>query len=128
MGVMGAPVVYGYFVFVWTIVSIVLALGAGITFYIIFLRNKKQFKGFLKVMHDFFTFKTLLLEEILKITYMILAFYITLVSIAYIYPNPLVFLAVLIGGNALLRISYELSILLIKICKNTTEINEKMKK
>ena len=119
---------YGYFVFIWTIVSIILALGAGITFYIIFLRSKKTFKGFLKVMHDFFTFKTLLLEEILKISYMVLAFFITLVSIAYIYPNPLIFLITLIGGNAVLRISYELSILLIKICRNTTEINEKLKK
>ena len=119
---------YGYFVFIWSIVSIVLALGAGITFYIIFLRNKKSFKGFLKVMHDFFTFKTLLLEEILKISYMVLAFFLTLVSIAYIYPNPLQFIYILVGGNVSLRICYELAILLIKICKNTTEINEKLKK
>lgn len=119
---------YGYFVFIWTIISVVVALGGGITLYIIFLRNKKQFKGFLKVMHDFFTFKTLLLEEILKVTYIILAIFITVVSIAYIYPNPLSFLLTLIGGNAVLRIVYELSILLIKICRNTTEINEKIKK
>ena len=125
---MATTLAYGYFVFVWTIVSVVLALGAGITFYIIFLRSKKPFKGFLKVMHDFFTFKTLLIDEILKITYMVLAFFITLVSIAYIYPNPLMFLIILVGGNASLRIVYELSILLIKICRNTTEINEKLKK
>ena len=125
---MATTLAYGYFVFVWTIVSVVLALGAGITFYIIFLRSKKSFKVFLKVMHDFFTFKTLLIDEILKITYMVLAFFITLVSIAYIYPNPLMFLIILVGGNASLRIVYELSILLIKICRNTTEINEKLKK
>ena len=119
---------YLYFAQIWTIISIILSLGAGITFYIIFLRSNKKFKGFLKVMHDFFTFKTLLLEEILKISYMILAFFLTIVSIAFIYPNPLIFFGILIFGNATLRIVYELSILMIKICKNTTEINEKLKK
>ena len=119
---------YGMFVFVWTIVSIVLALGAGITFYFIFIKSKKTFKGFLKIMHDYFNFKTLLLEDILKVTYMVLAFFTTLVSIAYIFPNPLNFLLILVGGNAALRIVYELAILLIKICKNTTEINDKLKK
>ena len=125
---MDGLVAYGYFAFVWTIVSIVLALGAGITFYFIFIRSKKSFKGFLKVMHDFFTFKTLFLEEIIKVTYMVLAFFTTLVSIVYIWPNPLNFLIVLVGGNVALRILYELFTLLIKICKNTTEINEKLKK
>ena len=125
---MAVEFAYGYFAFIWTIVSIVLALGGGITLYFVFLRNKKSFKGFLKVMHDFFTFKSLLLEEILKATYIVLAIFTTLVSIAYIYPNPLMFLVVLVGGNASLRIVYELSILLIKICRNTTEINDKLKK
>ena len=59
---------------------------------------------------------------------MVLAFFTTLVSIAYIYPNPLNFLIVLVGGNVALRIVYELFILLIKICRNTTEINEKLKR
>ena len=125
---MEAMVAYGYFVLVWTIISVIAALGGGITFYIIFLRSKKTFKGFLKVMHDYFTFKSLLLEEILKITYMILAIFTTLISITYIFPNPLMFLLVLVGGNAALRIVYELAILLIKICRNTTEINDKLKK
>ena len=119
---------YYYFVLVWTIISVLVALGGGITLYIIYIRSNKKFTGFLKVAHDFLTFKTLLLEEILKISYLVLAIFITLYSITAIYPNPLIFLVILIGGNCLLRIIYELSILLIKICKNTTEINSKLKK
>ena len=113
---------------VWTIISAVLAIGGGIALYFIFLRSNKKFNNFLDKLRDFLNFKSLLLEEILKVTYLILAIFITLSSFGLIAVSFVSFLLTLILGNLILRITYELSILLIKICKNTSEINSKLKK
>ena len=113
---------------VWTIISAVLAIGGGITLYFIFLRSNKKFNNFLDTVRNFFNFKSLLLEEILKVTYLILTIFITLSSFSLIAVSFVSFLVSLIFGNLVLRITYELSILLIKICKNTSDINDKLKK
>ena len=113
---------------IWTIISIVVAIAGGIAIYFAFLKNTKKLDGFLEKLRDFLNFKTLLLEEILKISYLVLAIFITLYSFGFIGTNVGLFLWMLIGGNIIIRISYELSILIIKICKNTTEINNKLKK
>ena len=113
---------------IWTIISIVVAIAGGIAIYFAFLKNTKKLDGFLGKLRDFLNFKTLLLEEILKISYLVLAIFITLYSFGFIGTNVGLFLWMLIGGNIIIRISYELSILIIKICKNTTEINNKLKK
>lgn len=116
-------------VLIWTIISIIVAIGGGIALYIIFLKNdKKKYTGFLEKLKDFLNFKVLLLEDILKISYLIIAIFITLYSFGLIGTSVILFLTTLIGGNLVLRISYELSILLIKICQNTSEINSKLKK
>lgn len=113
---------------IWTIISVVVAIAGGIAIYFTFLKNNKKLDGFLSKLRDFLNFKTLLLEEILKVSYLILAIFITLYSFGFIGTNVGTFFGMLIGGNIILRISYELSILIIKICKNTTEINNKLKK
>ena len=110
-------------VFIWTIISIVVAIGGGIALYFIFLKGDKKYSGFLKKLRDFLNFKILMLEDILKVSYLIIAIFITLFSFGLIGTSVVSFLATLIGGNLILRISYELSILLIKICQNTSEIN-----
>ncbi len=113
---------------VWTIISIVVAIAGGITVYFVFLKNNNKLSGFLAKLHDFLNFKMLVIEDILKISYLILAIFITLYSFGFIGSNIGVFFSTLIAGNLILRITYELSILIIKICKNTTEINSKLKK
>jgi len=116
-------------VLVWTIISIVVAVVGGITLYFTFLKNNKnKYEGTLKKLHQYLNFSVLLIEDILKISYLILAIFITLYSFGLIGTSIVAFLLTLIIGNLILRISYELSILLIKICKNTTEINSKLKK
>lgn len=113
---------------IWTIISVVVAIAGGIALYFTFLRSNKKLDGFLSKLRDFLNFKTLLLEEILKVSYLILAIFITLYSFGFIGTSVGAFFGMLIGGNIILRISYELSILIIKICRNTTEINSKLKK
>lgn len=115
-------------ILIWNIIALVIAVIGGFVVYFLFLKNKGKFTGFVNWLHNFLNFKTLLLEDILKISYVIVAVFITLSSFGYIAVNPAIFFGMLIGGNIGLRIVYEMSILLIKICQNTSEINNKLKK
>lgn len=114
---------------IWIIVAAVLSLVGGITLYFTFLSksNEGKFKGFLGWLQDFLSFKKMFLEHLLRITYVILALYVTLGSFAVI-SNFLLFLCYLIVGNIAVRLIYEFSLILLVVCRNTTEINEKLSK
>ena len=115
---------------VWIIVSIILAVIGGILIYFLFLskKNEGKFKGFVGWLYDFLSFKKMFMEALLKITYLIVALYITLSSFALIGVNFWAFLGTLIIGNVVARLIYEFSLLLLVICRNTTEINKKLSK
>ena len=70
----------------------------------------------------------MLIETILKITYIFVALLITLGSFALIGTSFLSFLLVLIFGNIGARVIYEASLIVIMIWKNTTEIKKNTKK
>ena len=113
---------------VWTIVSVILAIIGGILAYVLFVnKNTKLENKFLIWLRDFLSFKNLLLETILKVTYVILAIFVTLTSFNIIGVNFFGFLLYLVIGNVVLRIIYESSLMLLMIWKNTSEINKKMK-
>ena len=113
---------------IWVIVSLILAIVGGILIYFLFLskKNEGKFKGFLGWVYDFLSFKKFFLEAVLKITYLVVAIYITLSSFAMIASNFLGFILTLVFGNVLARIIYEFSLLVLVICRNTTEINAKL--
>ena len=115
---------------VWIIVSIILAVIGGILIYFLFLskKNEGKFKGFVGWLYDFLSFKKMFMEALLKITYLIVALYITLSSFALIGVNFWAFLGTLIIGNVVARLIYEFSLLLLVICRNTTEISKKLSK
>lgn len=115
---------------VWIIVSLVLAIVGGILVYFLFLnrKNEGKFTGFLGWLYDFLSFKRMFLEALLKITYLILAIYITLSSFALIGSSFLGFLSTLVVGNLVVRIIYEFSLLLLVICRNTTTIAKNISK
>ena len=114
---------------VWLIVSFVLAIVGGICFYFLYLKNDtKTDNKFLNWLKDFFNFKKMLIEDLLKVVYVISTIFITLFSFALIGSNFLGFLVMLILGNVVLRLSFEGILLAIMIWKNTTEINKKIKK
>ena len=114
---------------VWSIISLVLAIICGIVIYLVFQSKKVKITNkFLIWLKDFCNFKHLFLETILKVSYIILAIFITLSSFNYIGTSFVLFLGQLILGNLLLRAVYEGSLLIIMICKNTTEINKQLKK
>lgn len=116
-------------VIVWIIIAAISLIG-GIVLYFTFLskRNEGKFKGFLGWAYEFFNFKKFTIEAILKITYLILAIFITLFSFTIIPQTPVGFLLMLIPGNLVLRIIYEFSLVMLVICRNTIEINNKLTK
>ena len=115
---------------VWIIISAVLAIVGGLVLYFTFLskKNEGKFTGFLGWAYDFLNFKNFTIEIILKITYLMLALFITLSSLATISSSFVGFLLTLLLGNLLLRIGYEFSLILLVICRNTTEISKKLNK
>ncbi len=113
---------------VWMVISVVLAIIGGIALYFtIFSKaNENKFTGFMKWLYDFVTFKKMMLETLLRVLYIIVAIYITLSSFALISSSFVGFLSMLVLGNIGARIAFEFSLVLLTICKNTTEINSKM--
>lgn len=111
---------------IWTIISAVLALVGGLVLYFTFLgkRNDGKFKGFLGWLYDFLTFKKMFIENLLKVTYLILAIFVTLSSFGT--GSFLGFIGTLVLGNLAVRIIYEFSLVLLVMCRNTTEINRKL--
>ncbi len=114
---------------IWGIIALVIAIAATVCIFVIFLNKKNagKYKGFLGWLYDFLDFKKMLIEKILKMTYVCLTIYLTLYSFALIGTSFLAFLGVLLLGNLILRVTYELTMLLINICVNVSEINKKMK-
>lgn len=115
---------------IWTIVSVILAIIGGIVLYFKFLskKNEGKFTGFLGWLYDFLTFKKMMIENVLKILYIIVALFVTLSSFGLISISFLAFLLTLVIGNVLTRVIYELLLVKLVICKNTTEINKKLNK
>lgn len=114
---------------VWGIISAVAAIIGGILIYFLFINTKtKASNKYLAWFKDFANFKKMLIEPILKVTYLILAIYITLSSFGLIGTSFTAFLLTLILGNVVLRIVYEFWLLILMIWKNTSEINKSLKK
>lgn len=113
----------------WMIVAFILAVVGGILTYFLFLKkdNNNKFTGFVNYLYKFLSFKKMWLETILKVSYLILTIYITLMSFELIGKSFIAFLLTLVFGNIILRVVYELSLILLTICRNTTEINKKLK-
>ena len=114
---------------VWSIIALVLAICGAIVGYFMFCKPEKTYPSkFVNWLRSFLNFNEMLIEPILKITYIFLALLITLTSfnvISYSFPF---FLLYLILGNLVVRVIYEASMMMVSIWKNTKEINKKMKK
>ena len=106
----------------------IIALIGGIVLYFLFLtpKNDRKFTGFVGWLYDFLAFKKLLVEAILKIVYLISACFMTLAGIVTLFNAFGAGLGMLIVGNIMLRLTYEFLLVLIIICKNTSDINKKL--
>lgn len=112
----------------WTIVAAILSIIGGILLYILFVNKKDKVENkYLAWIKEFLSFKKMLIEVILKVSYIIVAIFITLTSFNIISTSFLGFLLYLIIGNVIARLIYEGSLILLMIWKNTSEINKKIK-
>ena len=115
---------------VWAIVSLLVALCAGIVLYFTFLnpKNAEHYTGTTKKIYDFLSFKVMSLETILKICYLVVAIYITISSFSLISTSFIEFLLVLFLGNIVVRLIFEGSLLILMIHKELVEVNSKLSK
>ena len=114
----------------WMFVSFVLGLVAPILVYVLFLNKKADEKeqGVVKFCRDFLNFDFLTLEILLKVAYVTLTVMFVLGSFGFLYLGSIQgFLGSLFIAPVLLRLAFEGTILLLKLVKNTEEINKKLK-
>jgi hypothetical protein len=125
---LGSTASSGLGAMIWGIIALVLSLVGCFVIYFLFVRKDVKSKSkFVLWLQEFLRFNKMLIEPIIKITYIFGALFLTLGSFALIGTSFVGFLGMLIGGNLLLRVAYEASIMLVMLWKNTTEINKKLK-
>ena len=111
---------------VWTIISLVVAILGGIVLY--FLFTSKEFepklKGTIKTLSEYLTFEKGIVRPLLKVAYLILMIYVTLSSFALIKISFVAFLAKLIIGNLMLRIVFELTLIMIELASDVKAIRK----
>ena len=113
---------------IWTIISLIAALAGCFIVYFLFIKNdKKEKNNFLAWLKEFLSFDKMLIEPILKITYLFLVIFLTLSSLSLIGTSFVAFILTIVFGNITLRIIYEIALIKIMIWKNTTEIKNKLK-
>ena len=114
---------------IWSIIALIVAIVGGIALYFTFLskKNEGKFTGFLGWLYETLSFKNMVVETLLKITYLVAAIFVTLLSLGLIAVNIISAVALLIFGN-LIRITYEFMLIQIITCRNTTDINSKLRK
>ena len=123
------PVSSGINISVWGLIAFIIAIIGGIVLYFLFINDNKTEKNkYLQEIKEFFGFKKMLIEDLLKIIYLILAIFITLYSFELIRESFIAFIFTLLIGNLVLRLIFESILVNIMIWKNTNEINKKMKK
>ena len=111
------------------IVGLVVGIIGSVLVFVLFLNknNENKYEGFVKWLYNFLQFNRLCIEGILKFTYIFLAIFLTVASFGLISTSFWAFLIVLLVGNLLLRVTYELTMLQILIHRNVRELNEKTK-
>lgn len=114
---------------VWAIIALIIALVGGVLTYFLFVKAKSEPKNkFLKWLKDFLAFKTMWIEPALKMLYYFMTIYVVLSSFALIGTNFLTFLLTLIIGPVLVRLLYELTMIIIMIWRNTTDLAKNSEK
>lgn len=112
----------------WLLPAFIISIIVAVLAFFVFMakKNETKFSGFLGWLYDFWHFRKLIVEGLLKFIYIAVSVFITIMSFSLISFSVWAFLLVLIGGNLVLRIFYELILVQLIICRNTSDINKKM--
>lgn len=110
----------------------IIALVGAILIYFLFVNSKTEVKGkFAKWLKDFLSFKIMWLEPILKMVYYFMTILVVLMSFEFLQLGGygvLYFFIALIGGPIVVRVLYEMVMILIGIWRNTKDIADNTKK
>lgn len=113
------------------LVAAVIALIAAILLFALIVQRKKPFKGkFANWLREYLNFRSILIAGIMKFSYLFLSVFLTVMSIVVmcsgkeetVLPMILAGLALLIFGNILLRITAEMTMAIIVMWENTSDI------
>lgn len=111
---------------VWIIVSVILAIIGGIILFKTYFNKDKSYTGLKKVLYDFANFKITIIEPLFKVLYLIITIFITLCSFSYLTVNFFKFISILVFGNMIARLVFEVSLLTLKLFKDVSELNSKI--
>ena len=113
-----------------TVILFLIALVGGICAYLMFVKSDEEPKDpRLLKLKEFLSFKKMIIEGLLKATYIIFALFITLYSFLIMIDTSFITgLMLLILLNVMLRIGYEASLIVLLIWRNTSDINKKLGK
>ena len=117
------------------VIAFVIGLIAAIVIFVAFLspRNDGKYTGAAAWFYEFLNFRKLIVDGLLRVLYIALS--ITLVIYSFLnifvgygdfFPKVLSFFGISIFGNLLLRIVYELLMMFVIVCRNTSDINRKL--
>ena len=108
----------------------ILAVAGGIVIQVVFLskKNEGRFTGFLGWLYKFLSFKTWLIEVIIKVLYLIQTLYVIFFGLVMLFTNFGLGLLLIILGPIVVRIVYEISLLFVMLCFNVSDINNKLGK
>ena len=113
------------------LVVAVVALIIAIVLLVTVVERKKAFRGrFLNWLREYLNFRSILISGIIKFVYLFLATFLTIMSIVVmcsgrddmVLPMIGIGLAILVFGNVFLRIMLEMSMALIVVWENTSDI------
>ena len=85
---------------VWTIIAVVLAVIGGIALYftVFSKNNEKKYTGFIAKLYEWFQFKYFVIDDLFRITYIVSALALTLLSFKNVV-NPLFNCSIALGIN-----------------------------
>lgn len=113
-----------------TVILFLIALVGGVCAYLMFVKSDEEPKHpRLLRLKEFLSFKKMIIEGLLKATYIIFALFITLYSFQIMVGTSFITgLMLLILLNIMLRIGYEASLIVLLIWRNTSDISKKLGK
>ena len=113
-----------------TVILFLIALVGGICAYLMFVKSDEEPKDpRLVKLKEFLSFKKMIIEGLLKASYIIFALFITLYSFQIMVGTSFITgLMLLILLNIMLRIGYEASLIVLLIWRNTNDISKKLGK
>ena len=112
-------------------VAAVLAVILGIVLFFTFLKknNEGKFSGVKGKIYNALTFNRFYAENIIKFLYVIAACVITAVGIVYIVLGTFISgICIIMIGNVVLRVSVELLLMFIILCRKTVSVDRRLSK